>query len=757
MTKTPYQAVRIVAAVVDTQRLTLYMPDGTTVFVQQGDPNLRRIVEQATPQLLKQGWADVQLNPPVENSYAQFEQQSGVVRFFRIAKAKLKALMVEPEPPDTSPVTEMSIGKIPVKPQQTDRKDSGFFTPTIVGTEAVAESLGLEDQAKVSGIPEHLISGAAEAIEQFGEDELERYRDEQEANKKNCAAGIHSWIDSIVTLSPDTKCTFCGEPYGDPDTSLEDMSGVYAKAPSQESTVEPLDEAAVVAALNQAEEDADLKRTEDAVNEILAHALPVSDPQFHEHTVGKQGAIVNDDNGKTSDYLEEPDAPDTIIAVVDNKIIPGMEKIKAQFARAAKMGSTAGVEKFLQRIGAVMDKRAHSIDELLTFMERGDLPIAEDGSILIYKVLNHHGGGEQKTFVDCHSGQVKQWVGAYVCMDENLVDMNRRQECSVGLHVARRGYVRGFSGNACVLGKLAPEDVIAVPHGEANKLRACGYHIIKELTPKQHNLLKANRPITDDPDGKILLADAIAGRHIGITHRVEITGPKGGGVKVTKLVQETPEVEAKAAAEVVPVDALPNINKPELDEPVSPVGVAKEVTKVVEQQQLSRKEQATKLYEEWKACIDLDDRAAAHNLLVAFKKASKVSWDKLGITDPVFTGGVGSVFYTKPKPPVASPFGTKPKTKAAKVASPTKTKEKKMETAVAEEVKTAQAFTSVEEILNAKNTPATKIQQLRALGLEAPGVAAAILKVKKEAKKSWEYFGMNGDDYAKLLELSLKN
>lgn len=738
MTKTPYQAVRIVAAVVDTQRLTLYMPDGTTVFVQQGDPNLRRIVEQATPQLLKQGWADVQLDPPLENSYAQFEQQSGVVRFFRIAKAKLKALMVEPAPPDTSPVTEMSIGKIP--------------TPAIIGTEAVAESLRLEDQTKIGGIPEHLISNAAEAIEQFGEDELERYRDEQEANKKKCAAGIHSWIDSLTVLPLDTKCTFCGEPYGNPDTTMEDMSGVYAKAPSQESAVEPLDEDEVVAALNQAEEDADLKRTQDAVNEILAHALPVSDPQFHEHTVGKQGAIVNDDNGKTSNYQEEPDAPDTIIAVVDNKIIPGMEKIKAQFARAAKMGSTAGVEKFLQRIGAVMDKRAHSIDELLTFMERGDLPIAEDGSILIYKVLNHHGGGEQKTFVDCHSGAVKQWVGAYVCMDEKLVDMNRRAECSVGLHVARRGYVRGFSGNACVLGKLAPEDVIAVPHGEANKLRACGYHIIKELTPKQHNLLKINRPITDDPEGKILLADAIAGRHIGITHRVEITGPEGGGVKVTKMAQEHPGILIEEIGKVVPVDALPNNNKPELDEPVSPVGVAKEVTKVVEQQQLSRKEQAAKLYQAWQTSGNTFDKDA----LNFFKKTAKVSWDKLGITDPVFTGEKKSVFHTEPKPPVASPFGTKPKAKAAKVTSPTKTKEKKMEIAVAEEVKTAQAFTSVEEILNAKNTPATKIQQLRALGLAAPGVAAAILKVKKEAKKSWEYFGMNGDDYAKLLELAGK-
>ena len=38
--------IRIMAAVVDTKRLTLYKEDGDTVLIPQGDPRLARIVEE---------------------------------------------------------------------------------------------------------------------------------------------------------------------------------------------------------------------------------------------------------------------------------------------------------------------------------------------------------------------------------------------------------------------------------------------------------------------------------------------------------------------------------------------------------------------------------------------------------------------------------------------------------------------------------------------------------------------------------------
>lgn len=32
-----------------------------------------------------------------------------------------------------------------------------------------------------------------------------------------CMSGIHSWADTPGKLPPDTKCTCCGETYGEPD------------------------------------------------------------------------------------------------------------------------------------------------------------------------------------------------------------------------------------------------------------------------------------------------------------------------------------------------------------------------------------------------------------------------------------------------------------------------------------------------------------------------------------------------------------
>src|SRR5690606_843747 len=131
--------------------------------------------------------------------------------------------------------------------------------------------------------------------------------------------------------------------------------------------------------------------------------------------------------------------------------------------------------------------------------------------------------------------RVKQRIGSFVHMDENLVDPNRRNECSNGLHVARRGYVGNFNGDAIVLAKVRPEDVIAVPEYDANKMRVCGYHIVAELTPAQYEAINQNRPITDAAGGGELLAKVIAGDHIGIIEKVKITEHMGNGVVVTPV------------------------------------------------------------------------------------------------------------------------------------------------------------------------------------------------------------------------------
>lgn len=563
-----HNTTRIIAALVDTENLTLYKESGETVVIPQGDASIRPILDIAIPLLVKQGFADVSLveiNPP--SDYAKFEEaSSGAVKLFRIAKNKLKSLFGKKEDAPVEPVESVSVGIVP------------------------------------------------------------------------CA--------SMVSVTQE-------------------------------------------------------------VDEILAHAIPAASPEFHDRGIAQQGNVV-EQGGITIKAPSTDDAPDTIIAVVEGKVIPGVEKIKTQFSRAAKQESTKGMENFLRRMASVVDTRKHSVEDLLKFMERGDLPVANDGSILIYKVLNRLG----KNYMDCHSNRVEQWVGGYVCMDPSLVDHNRNNECSNGLHVARRGYIREFSGDVCVLAKVAPEDVIAVPSYDANKMRVCGYHIIAELTSFQYQLVRQNKPITDDPDGKILLANAIAGNHTSKTHEIRITEQKGGGVMVTQL-GEAKKVEAPVV-EITPVEALANPAKESKKASVNP----KDVVKTVEQ--LSRKDIAAKLYRE-------GDFAA----LKAFKKAAKVSWEKLGVPDP------GDVLGTVAKTKKEAPKSEANKTEFNKVAADV-----------------TRSIRVVNNVVLGEGSYKERIQKLLAIGLTSVGVAKAILELKKKSKKGWSALGVSDTQAEQITNLA---
>lgn len=233
---------------------------------------------------------------------------------------------------------------------------------------------------------------------------------------------------------------------------------------------------------------------------------------------------------------------ETVVAIVGDKKLPGVEALEKHMEHALEVGDTEGVENFMRRCAAVIDKRGHSIQELLNFMRKGDLPIAKDGSIIAYKVLKTTSINGNAHIVDCHSGKVMQKVGSRVVMDERLVDPSRRTECSAGLHVARRGYLSKFDGDVIMMIKVAPEDVIAVPLGEPDKMRVAAYHNVGEIPRGVHHLLRSNKPMTGDDAASRLLADVIAGNHVGVLEEVRITEAKGGGVIVTSLVHQAPQI-----------------------------------------------------------------------------------------------------------------------------------------------------------------------------------------------------------------------
>lgn len=248
------------------------------------------------------------------------------------------------------------------------------------------------------------------------------------------------------------------------------------------------------------------------------------------------------EHGQPVDMTDEVGDDEVVVAVVENKdtgkkaVIPGVQAIKPLIDHAVRTNSAEAVQAFLARCAEFIDKRQHSVDDLMRFLERGDLPLAEDGSIIAYKMLKygpHPKGGE--LFVDCHSGKITQRVGSYVCVNENLVDLNRRNECSNGLHIARRGYLSGFGGDVCVLCKIDPEDVMVVPHNGPDKVRVKGYHILAIMSDEAMKLLKQNKPMTGEEDALEMVYRAIKGDHIDRIERVQVNGQYGSNVEVTKL------------------------------------------------------------------------------------------------------------------------------------------------------------------------------------------------------------------------------
>ena len=261
------------------------------------------------------------------------------------------------------------------------------------------------------------------------------------------------------------------------------------------------------------------------------------------------GEVMTEDevieHGKPIDPTDEIAENEVVVAVVTTPatetapakkaVIPGVQSLKPLINHAVKTNSV-GVQAFLARCAQFIDKRQHSVDDLMRFLEKGDLPLADDGSIIAYKMLNtFRGDASGETFVDCHSGKIQQRVGSYVCVNENLVDLNRRNECSNGLHIARRGYLSSFGGDVCVLCKIDPEDVMVVPHNDPNKVRVKGYHILGKLSDEAKQLLKSGRAMTGEETALKMVYDAIKGNHIDRIERVQVNGQMGTNVVVTKL------------------------------------------------------------------------------------------------------------------------------------------------------------------------------------------------------------------------------
>lgn len=280
-----------------------------------------------------------------------------------------------------------------------------------------------------------------------------------------------------------------------------------------------------------------VEQPKQSAEEILTeHGAPSTSDKFDPTKFNKAIDLTNGDNHRRHD--KHDDEEETVVAVVDGKIIPNAERLHTQVKRSVKTGNTVGMENMLKRLATVVDKRSHSVEDFIRFVERADLPISDQGMLIAYKILR-----KKETvlsdllfeYVDCHTRNVSQGVGTIVHMDEKMVDPNRRNECSNGLHIARRAYVGQFSGDVCTLCYVDPIDVIAVPNYDANKIRVCKYTILAELTDSQYQALRSNNSIDNCSGGKELIAMAMQHLFPEPTKAVKIGGGHGTNLSAEML------------------------------------------------------------------------------------------------------------------------------------------------------------------------------------------------------------------------------
>lgn len=678
------QLIKIVAVSVDTAVITLYTPEGDVITLTQGDLRIPPIIDaaRANAALLNSGgFIEVDIAEVVaeRTEYTSAEKGSnGVVRFFRMAKKVLKELM-DTESPDrlTKKAAAVSPLEIGILPGLENRKEEVVQEPKEVTYDMVATGFVPEvnKAAAIKFVRELLGIGLREArdfVEQPFPIVLLENVEQSEFHEICRQAQEFFYISGSISPEPEKKGS-----------------------------------AAVV------DNEARIEAASDRMRQIMALGTPTSEPAFH----------------KPLNEVEE-----TIVAIHTEAktIVPDAHRTVPQLKSAEKLQNYAGYTRFLERLQLIINDRAHSIEDLMKFIGNGDLPIADDGCIVIYKRLNER---TKDTFVDVHSGGIQQKVGSFVYMRAGLVDPSRRRDCSNGLHVASLSYLGSFSGNVTVIAKVRPEDVFAVPEYSTNKMRVSGYHILARLPDNLRNLVNSGGSISSDPEGAILLNNVLRGNHVKVIQTVEVGGNRGTKVTITDI---SPENQSDIDAVFAPVEvvnttieqAVPDSEIPEikadaidptkLDVPVK-VAEPEEVEEVKPKAAKTNKlaQQAAVLLAQLKDAKTSDVANSIAKQLINFKSQSKKGWSYLQIS-------ADDVSF------IMSSVAKQVNAKADAIQAEAKAIEKRKEN----------------NRNGGKGGPSAQIRELLDNRPLNKAQYQAILLIKKKAKKGWTALGVTADEQA---------
>lgn len=601
------EMLTIIALAVDSHNLTMWKPDGSTVIIPQGDHRVARIVLEAKEKGLTTGKAvevDIAevVNQKVEYSDAE-ENTNGLVKFFKMAKSKFLEFIQDGAGPVPAPVVpDIQLGS-PTEQLVSKAVETFVAVSQAVKSPEVEIRDGYWDSQKnllwVTGFNK---SHDRIALIRFIQDVLQCSM-EDATLKANT-----EWPIALKAVSDDVAFEF--------NKRAKNLSGVFFVITQPGVTPEAYVEELI-------KPQPGMLKSEPTNQEKLAAAS---------EKLQALGAIGTDD----AEFHKEVKEDEVVVAVTPAGVVPGVENMQRHLRQASKLKDYKGFNKFLERLAPVVKDRLHSAEDLMKFMETAELPIADDGCILFLKRLNFKEKDEhgRRVFVDCHSGNIRQWVGMKVQVKEDLVDPDRRRDCSNGLHVASMSYIRSFSGNVTILGKVAPEDVFAVPQYSTNKMRVSAYQILAELPEEERNNVNSGVYLSKTEVGKKLLNDAIVGNHSSPTHLCVVGGHYGRNLKYTALNQVAQE-QIRTVASKEAINMEEKLNEQLAAEPVTPADVKPEAEPVKPTKAPTVKEQILELVEEFKKTTASVDRLAAADLLVELRGKARKPWSALGVSSEI--------------------------------------------------------------------------------------------------------------------------
>lgn len=293
----------------------------------------------------------------------------------------------------------------------------------------------------------------------------------------------------------------------------------------------------------------------------------------------------------------------SLTAIVGEDEVQGLDKLVDHIEHSNENGLPESIPNLIGRLGKI--DRKHSVEDLIHFISKSDMPVTKSGLILGYKLLTRNSYG----VYDTYTKKIEQNVGSLVSTPVGNVDDSRNRECSNGLHVASLKYMSQYAGNTIVVVAVDPEDVFAVPYQDGNKMRVSKYRIVYELNTAQYN-----KAIKDDADTADVLGSTLSllldERFPSITETVQVLGSMGTNVVITPVAH----VLAKSH-EQHSTKKIPSVKKKE-NKKIN-IGNLSMSVNLIKYLDLFKKEKTINRYMD----------------LLRLKRKQKKSWEALGVKE----------------------------------------------------------------------------------------------------------------------------